>query len=112
MDIRQIDDEYAVSGQISVEDLPAIRDAGFRSIVCHRPDGETPDQPDFAVIRNAAEKLGLEMRQIPVGPTGVTGDKVAAMVDALDEMPRPMLGFCRSGARSTKIYEQSRHIRS
>ena len=112
MDIRQVDDEYAVSGQISVEELQAIKDLGFRSIVCHRPDGESPDQPEFAEIRKAAEGLGLEVRQIPVGPTGVTSDNVAAMVDALDEMPRPMLGFCRSGARSTKIYQQTLHIRS
>jgi uncharacterized protein (TIGR01244 family) len=112
MDIRQIDDDYSVTGQISVDDLKAIKDAGFKSVVCHRPDGETPDQPAFADIRQAGEAIGLEIRQIPVGPTGVTPDKVEAMVDALDEMPRPMLGFCRSGARSTKIYEQTRHIRS
>ena len=112
MDIRQIDDEYAVSGQISVEELREIKDMGFKSIVCHRPDRELPDQPAFAEIRKAAEALGLEIRQIPVGPMGVTSDNVAAMVDALDEMPRPMLGFCRSGARSTKIYQQTRHIRS
>ncbi len=112
MDIRQVDDEYAVTGQISVEEIQAIKGMGFRSIVCHRPDGEAADQPAFAEIRAAAEGLGLEARQIPVGPMGVTQENVAAMVDALDEMARPMLGFCRSGARSTKIYQQTRHIRS
>ena len=112
MDIRQVDDEYAVTGQISVEQLQAIKDMGFRSVVCHRPDGETPGQPPFGELKEAAERIGLEIRQIPVGPMGVTSDNVARMVDALDEMPRPMLGFCRSGARSTKIYQQTRHIRS
>ncbi len=112
MDIRKVDDEYSVSGQISADELPAIKEMGFRSIVCHRPDGEAADQPTFADIRQAAEGLGLEIRQIPVGPMGVTSDNVAQMVDALDEMARPMLGFCRSGARSTNIYQQTRHIRS
>lgn len=112
MDIRQIDGEYSVSGQISVDDLPAIREMGFKSIVCHRPDGEAPEQPAFESVRAAAEAMGIEVRQIPVGPMGVTPDNVHAMVDALDEMPRPMLGFCRSGARSTKIYQQTLHIRS
>ena len=31
--------------------------------------------------------------------------------DRLDELPRPMLGYCRSGMRSTKTYEQTQHIR-
>jgi protein tyrosine phosphatase (PTP) superfamily phosphohydrolase (DUF442 family) len=33
------------------------------------------------------------------------------MVDALDELPKPMLGYCRSGNRSTVIYQQTAHLR-
>lgn len=112
MDIRPINAEYSVSGQISAEDLDAIKDAGFKSIVCHRPDHESPDQPDFAAIAARAEELGLAIAHIPVGPMGVTADAVRAMVDALDSMERPMLGYCRSGARSTAIYQQTAHIRN
>jgi uncharacterized protein (TIGR01244 family) len=112
MDIRQINDEYSVSAQISVEDVQAIRDQGFKSIVCHRPDGESPEQTDFGAIKAEAARLGLEIRQIPFGAEGVTPQQVQEMVDCLDEMPRPMLGYCRSGARSTKIYEMTRHIRN
>ena len=111
MDIRQIDDEYSVSGQISIEDLDDIKAQGFKSIVCHRPDHEVPDQPEFAFIAARARELGLEITHIPVGPMGVTADAVRGMVDALDEMPRPMLGYCRSGARSTNIYGQTQHLR-
>ena len=51
------------------------------------------------------------MAHVPVGSMGVTADAVRDMVDALDELPRPMLGYCRSGARSTNIYAQTQHIR-
>ena len=112
MDIRQINEEYSVAGQISVDDLKDIKAAGFKSIVCHRPDGEAAGQPDFAEIEKAAKELGLEMRHVPVGPTGVGYEQVQASVDALDELDRPMLGYCRSGARSTAIYQQTLHIRS
>ncbi|MEO4042563.1 TIGR01244 family sulfur transferase [Hoeflea sp. CAU 1731] len=112
MDIRQINEEYSVAGQISVDDLEAIKAAGFKSIVCHRPDGETAGQPDFAEIEKAAKALGLEMRHVPVGSTGVGFEQVQAFVDALDELDRPMLGYCRSGARSTAIYQQTLHIRN
>ena len=55
--------------------------------------------------------LGLEIAHVPVGTMGVTEEAVQGMVDALDEFPRPMLGYCRSGARSTAIYQKTAHIR-
>ena len=112
MDLRPVTPTYSVSGQISVEDLPTIKAAGFKSIVCHRPDGEAADQPSFESIRKAAEGLGLEARHIPVGPMGVTADAVREMVDAIEELPQPMLGYCRSGARSTAIFQHTEHLRN
>ena len=111
MDIRAINDEYSVSGQITVEELDEIKAMGFKSIVCHRPDHEAPDQPEFATIAARAEELGIDVAHVPVGTMGVTADAVRQMVDALDELPRPMLGYCRSGARSTNIYAQTQHLR-
>ncbi|MEX3010138.1 TIGR01244 family sulfur transferase [Hoeflea sp. TYP-13] len=112
MEIRKINDEYSVAGQITVEDLDAIAAMGFKSIVCHRPDAEVDDQPTFTEIEAAAKARGLEMRHIPVGREGVGFEQVQEFVDALDEMDRPMLGYCRSGARSTAIYQQTLHIRA
>lgn len=110
MNIRSLNDEYSVTPQISVEDLDTIKEMGFKSVVCQRPDGEDPGQPDYSEIAARAKELGIETRHIPVsGPP--TPDAVHAMVDALDEMPKPMLGYCRSGNRSTIIYQQTMHLR-
>lgn len=110
MNIRPINDEYAATAQIAVEDLEEIRDMGFKSIVCHRPDDEDPGQPDFRDIAARAAELGIEMRHIPVSGSP-TPEAVRAMIDALDELPKPMLGYCRSGNRSTIIYQQTQHLR-
>lgn len=110
MDLREINDEYAVSPQITLEDVDQLHALGYKSIVCHRPDDEDPGQPDFADIAARAQALGIETAHIPVsGPP--TPDAVRAMVDALDELPKPMLGYCRSGNRSTIIYQQTLHLR-
>jgi uncharacterized protein (TIGR01244 family) len=110
MNIREINNEYSVSPQIALEELDQIKAMGFKSIVCHRPDDEDPGQPDFAEIEKRAQELGIETAHIPVsGPP--TADAVRAMVDALDELPKPMLGYCRSGNRSTIIYQQTAHLR-
>ena len=111
MDIREINDEYSVSGQITVEDLDAIAAMGFKSIVCHRPDHEEAGQPEFATVSARAQALGIQTAHVPVGPMGVTVEAVNGMMDALDDLPRPMLGSCRSGMRSTKTSEQAQHLR-
>ena len=110
MNIRSLNDEYAVTPQISVADLDTIKEMGFKSVVCQRPDNEDPGQPDYAEIAARASELGLETRHIPVSGQP-TAEAVRAMVDALDEMPKPMLGYCRSGNRSTIIYQQTMHLR-
>ena len=121
MDIRQINDEYSVTGQIAVEDLDQIKALGFKSIVCHRPDFEAPDQPTFDSIAARAEELGIETKHIPVGPMGVTADAVTSMVDALDgRLPAdpayPRLSHAKSklsrSAASFHLTVEDRHGRS
>jgi uncharacterized protein (TIGR01244 family) len=111
MDIRQINDEYSVSGQITADELDQIKAMGFQSIVCNRPDEEEPGQPAFSDIEARAKELGLQIRHIPVGRMGLTPEGVSQMLDAVEDLPKPMLGFCRSGARSTAIYDQSQRLR-
>ncbi|MDQ6435019.1 TIGR01244 family sulfur transferase [Mesorhizobium sp. LHD-90] len=104
MDIRQVTDDYAVSGQIATDDIQAIKDAGYRSIICNRPDDEQPGQPSAADIATAAEAADLVFRHIPFVSGQMTEDDVQKMVEALDEIPGPVFAYCRSGARSTNIY--------
>ncbi len=111
MDIRSITDDYAVSAQIEPTDVEAIRAAGFRSIVCHRPDGEETDQPSAANVQEAAEKAGLGFRHIPVISGQLTTGNVSAMRAALDELEGPVFAYCRSGARSTNIFGLAEQIK-
>ena len=111
MDIKSINDEYSVTGQITVSDLDTIKALGFKSIVCHRPDHEEPGQPLFAEIEQRAHELGLSITHVPIGPSGVTPEAISGMVDVLDDFDRPILGYCRSGARSTAVYQKSQHLR-
>lgn len=103
-----IDEEVAVSGQITVEQVQAIADAGYKSLICNRPDGEAPDQTDVVAIEAAAIAAGLAFRNIPVLGTGMTIDNVEMTRTALDELDRPIYAYCRSGARSTNVYNMAK----
>ena len=45
MELKKITDAISVSPQIAPADIQAIKAAGFRAIICNRPDGEGADQP-------------------------------------------------------------------
>lgn len=99
-DIRKVTDGFSVAPQISDEDVQAIADAGYKTIVANRPDGEGGiDQPRMGAIRTKAEALGLAFVAIPFSgaPTPDILERVGA---ALAEAPAPVLAYCRTGTRS------------
>jgi len=104
MDIRRISDDYSVSPQIQPQDVAAIKAAGFKSVVCNRPDNEDPGQPDHETIRKAVEEAGLAFKWVPVISGQMTADNVAEQAVALEELPGPVFAYCRSGTRSANLY--------
>lgn len=104
MDFRPVSPEVSVTGQIELAEIPAVAEAGFRAIICNRPDGEAADQPPSDAIRRAAADAGLAFRYIPVIPGQVSEANVAAFARALDELPGAILAYCRSGARSANLW--------
>ncbi|MEQ1938846.1 TIGR01244 family sulfur transferase [Mesorhizobium sp. CN5-321] len=104
MEYRQISEDYSVSGQIEPQDVEAIKAAGFRSIICNRPDDEQPGQPAHDAIKAAAEAAGLGFRYVPVISGQMTMDNVDEQAGALDSLDGPVFAYCRSGARSTNLY--------
>jgi sulfide:quinone oxidoreductase len=107
MDFKTLTSGLSVSPQITIADLPAIRDAGYRAIICNRPDGEGADQPTFDEIQAAAEKLGLEARYLPIVSGKVSDADAAGFGVALTELPGPVLAYCRSGTRSATLWSLS-----
>lgn len=107
MQIKPINADLAVSPQIAAEDIPAIAEAGFRSILCNRPDREDADQPGFDLIEQAARAAGLEVRWQPVISGQVQDADAEAFAEMLDSLPAPVLAYCRSGTRCAMLWALS-----
>jgi sulfide:quinone oxidoreductase len=105
MNIRKITDELSVSPQISVSDVAGIAAAGFRAVICNRPDGESADQPLSDDVAAAVKASGLEWRMQPVSQ--ISRADVDAFGKLLAELPKPVLAFCRSGTRCTALWSLS-----
>ncbi|APO86162.1 bifunctional protein tyrosine phosphatase family protein/NAD(P)/FAD-dependent oxidoreductase [Marivivens sp. JLT3646] len=107
MDIKDINKRISVSPQITAADVKAIADAGFRAIICNRPDGEGADQPTFEEIDTAAKAAGLETLYLPIVSGKVEDADAAKFGDALDALPGPVLAYCRTGTRSATLWSLS-----
>ena len=102
MDIRRITPTYAVAPQIAPEDLPGIAAAGFRTIVCNRPDSEVPVELSSAVMRVAAEAAGLDFVDNQVTHQTMTPARIATQAEAMAS--GPVLAYCASGTRSSILW--------
>lgn len=107
MEPRTITGDVSVSAQICAEDLPAIAAQGYRSVICNRPDGEAADQPAYGEIEAAARAAGLEIRNMPIVAGTLDHGDAAAFGAALEELPKPILAYCRTGTRSAMLWSIS-----
>ena len=104
MKIKTISDQLSVSEQILPAQIAEIAAAGFKSIICNRPDGEGADQPGFAEIEVQAKSAGLTAVYQPI-ISGKVGDQDASSFAKLIEaLPKPTLAYCRTGTRSTTLW--------
>ncbi|UFS56551.1 TIGR01244 family phosphatase [Comamonadaceae bacterium M7527] len=104
MDIKHLSTQLSVTPQITQSDLTAIAAAGFKSIVCNRPDGEGADQPTFVEIEQAAKAAGLQAAYLPADSGKVTDDQGMAFGQLMAELPGPMLAYCRTGTRCATMW--------
>ena len=101
---RRLSDTMLASPQISPEDVEAAKELGVSLIICNRPDDEDAGQPAAAEIERLASEAGIAFVWIPVTSAGFSQPQVQAMRDALDSAEGNVLGYCRSGTRSTLLW--------
>ncbi|QFT28939.1 Beta-lactamase hydrolase-like protein [Labrenzia sp. THAF82] len=105
--MNPINERISVAPQIRPQDLAEIAQQGFRSVICNRPDGEGADQPVFEEIEAAAMKLGLEARYLPIVAGKVRDEDADDFGKLMEELPKPILAYCRTGTRSATLWSLS-----
>jgi uncharacterized protein (TIGR01244 family) len=103
--LRPIAADVSVAPQLTPEAMAEVARAGYKSVINNRPDFEHgPDQPTSAQMQAAAQAAGLAYRHLPVDGGYQSPEEIAAFAQLLQELPRPLLVFCRSGARSARLF--------
>ena len=104
MDIRALTQDYAVSPQITPEDLAVLKAAGFTTVINNRPDGEIPAPLHGAAMQAAAEALGLTFVINPISPGNFSDQVLATQKAAIDSATGPVFAYCASGNRSSCVW--------
>jgi uncharacterized protein (TIGR01244 family) len=109
--LQSLAPDICASAQLLPSAMAEAAAMGFRSVVNNRPDFEHgPDQPSSAEIEVAALAAGLEYRHLPVAGGYQSPEEIEAFAVLLETLPRPLLVFCRSGARSARLYMQAQQL--
>lgn len=109
MDIKPVTSGFCVTPQVEIDDLPAVAEAGFRTVFCHRPDGEGEGQPSAQMLEDAAREHGITFHYIPITPGNFDAESIAKFHALRSSCEGPVLGFCKSGARAVTMDALANH---
>lgn len=110
MTITKLDSQLSVRPQVLPHEIAEIAAAGFKGIINNRPDKEAPDQPVSAEIEAEARRHGVSYWHIPIVPGQASEADARAFAEALRQADGPVLAFCRTGNRSTGLFNMSRQV--
>jgi uncharacterized protein (TIGR01244 family) len=97
--IKWVTPDFAVAPQPSLADIAEAGQAGFKTLINNRPAAEEPAQPSGQEVEATARAVGLDYHGLPYSGAPPPA-LVAAMATLLEQAPKPVLAYCRSGMRS------------
>lgn len=98
--IRKINDELAIAGQVTPEQLKLVSQAGFRSILNLR---SAQENGFLSNEQQAAELLELAYSHLPTPAEVISLEMAVRVLDQLRKLPKPTLVHCDSGIRSAAM---------
>lgn len=98
--IRKINNELTIAGQLTSEQLQKIAQEGFKSVLNLR----SPDEDGFLDSeQQQAEALGLYYINIPVKVEAINHEIAAQVLKQIDELSKPALVHCNSAMRAAAM---------
>ncbi|MBN3880056.1 sulfur transferase domain-containing protein [Nostoc sp. JL23] len=98
--VRKINDELAIAGQITLEQLPQVAQEGFKSVINLR----SPDEQGFLNSeQKKIELLGLSYINIPVQVELMNDETATSLFEQINTLSKPLLVHCDYAMRSAVV---------
>ena len=109
MQVEQLTSQVSVSGQITVDEVQDFVDQGVELLVCNRPDGEDEGQTEYQLIEAEAQRLGLPFKLLAFSSYQIKPKNRDEFI-CLIETRKRIHCYCRSGARSKRLWREANFI--
>lgn len=109
MHVEQLTSQVSVSGQITVEEVQDFVELGVELLVCNRPDGEDQGQTEYKLIEAEAVRLGLPFKLLAFSSYQITAENRDEFICLIETRQR-IHCYCRSGARSKRLWREANFI--
>lgn len=100
--------QVSVSGQMTDEKFNRLLSQGFKSVIVNRPDDEIGNLITAHQLRIIAEKSQVSLVYQPVISGQIHQQDVTEFVKYYNSLPKPILMICKSGSRSTALFNQAK----
>ena len=100
--------KVSVTGQMTTDKFSSLlKQSQFKSVIVNRPDDEQGNEVTVLQLRSIAEKSHVSVVYQPVVSGKISQTDVREFAKYYNELPKPILMVCRSGARSTALFNQA-----
>jgi sulfide:quinone oxidoreductase len=108
MSVYKLTESLSVAAQITPQDIGGLAAQGFTTVVCNRPDGESPDQAGMDEIETACRDADVLFIRYPVDVLNFPGADLEGLGALFDDPNQRVLAYCRSGTRCANLWILSR----
>ena len=108
-DSQALNVKVSVSGQMTTDKFSSlIKQQKFKSVIVNRPDQEQGNDVSVLQLRSIAEKSQVSVVYQPVVSGKISQTDILEFAKYYNELPKPILMICRSGARSSALFHQAK----
>ena len=107
---RALNPKVSVAGQMTPEKFKSLMRYGFKSVIVNRPDHEHGNLTTANALREIAEQAHVSLIYQPVISGQITSVDVEEFAKYYNSLPKPILLVCKSGARSTLLFNQAKSL--
>ena len=100
--------QVSVAGQMTTDKFQQLIKDGFKSVIVNRPDQEQGNTVSVAQLRQIAEQSQVSVIYQPILSGKISQTDVIEFAKYYNELPKPILMVCRSGSRSSILFNQAK----
>lgn len=105
---RALTSQVSVTGQMTEQKFQSLMHHGFKSVIVNRPDQEQGNTVTVQQLREIAEQAQVSVIYQPVISGKISTTDVEEFAKYYNELPKPILMVCRSGSRSSQLFNQAK----